>query len=492
MTLQRDIQNLIQIQRIFCSRSLINFVRESWHVVEPKTPFIDGWVVEALCTYLEATVRGDIHNLIINVPPRHMKSRLVNVFFPAWVWTFAPEKKFLFISHSEAKATDDSEDCRKLITSDWYQQRWPEVILARDNNQKMSYKNNFTGYRLAYGLGGGITGQGGDFICVDDPLKASESNSELERNKVNSIFSGTISTRLNNPKTGVKIIIMQRLHEDDLTGYLLRGKEHYEHLVLPAEYEGERFISTIGFVDPRKEVGELLWPERFDADAIQSLKNELMTELNISGQLQQRPAPISGHIYKKEWFAHRTLNTDIIARFISWDTAASVSDTSAFSSCTVGELMPDYRLYIREVYRDKLEFPQLQDMIEKMAHKYKYNLKKIIIESKSSGISVLQTLKQSSEPWLSSLLIAFLPTVDKNTRAYNASVWCENGSVLLPPHDGSSPWLYDFEDELFTFPNSLFKDQVDSFNQLIIYLSNYLSTGYKARNNMENIYDIQF
>lgn len=188
-----------------------------------------------------------------------------------------------------------------------------------------------------------------------------------------------------------------------------------------------------------------------------------------------------GAIFRREWFDKRELVTDFIARFISWDTAASVSDSAAYSSCTVGELTPDYKLFIREVYRGRLEFPQLQDKIEEIAKKYKFNLKQIVVESKSSGISVIQSLKQSSEPWISNILVPFNPTVDKPSRAYNASLWCENNSVILPPPSKEFPWLYEFEEELFSFPQSEYLDQVDSFNQLIIFLSNYLSIGYRTR-----------
>lgn len=469
-----------QIEAELCKRSLHEFVKRSWFIVEPSTKFIDNWHIQGICKYLEACVRGDIRNLIINIPPRHCKSLLMNVFFPAWVWSFAPEKKFLFSSYAEDLAIRDSVNCRKLVTSTWYQERF-ELELTKDQNQKSRFENTKGGYRISVGVGGGATGEGGDYIITDDPLKAQDASSEATRNTVNFWWNNTMSTRLNDPQTGVKLIIQQRLHEDDLTGHLLKGTEKYELLVLPAEYEGERFISSIGFRDPRTEKGELLWPERFGQPEIQSLKNQL-SEIGIAGQLQQRPSPVSGSIFKKDWFLKRYENTDIVARYISWDTASSVGETAAYSSATVGELTSDYRLFIREVYREKLAFPQLRLAIEDLAKKYKYNLKGIIIESKSSGISVAQTLQQSSEDWIREKLIGFTPTSDKINRATLASLWCENGSVFLPPHNENYKFLYEFEEELFSFPNSRYKDQVDSFNQLIIYLEHYLSAGWRNRN----------
>lgn len=477
--LQENLPTKIQIETELCKRGLYEFVKHSWNIVEPSEPYVDNWHIRAICDYLEATVQGKIRNLIINIPPRHMKSLLVNVFFPAWVWTFAPEKKFIFTSYAEDLAIRDSINCRKLITSPWYQERF-KLELVRDNNQKSQFENTKSGYRLCFGFGGGITGQGGDFICIDDPLKANDANSDAVRNSVNLTYDSTISTRLNNPQTGVKIVIMQRLHEDDLTGHLLKGKENFELLCLPAEYEGVRFNSSIGFVDPRIEQGELLWPSRYGKEEIEKLK-AVLSEIGIAGQLQQRPSPISGHIFKKSWFINRESPTNFIARYISWDTASAVSETAAYSACTVGELLPDYRLFIREVYRDKLEFPQLRRAIEDVAKRYKHKLCGIVIESKSSGLSVIQSLAQSTEDEISSLLVPFTPTTDKAARGQNASLWCSNGSVILPPPNEINPWLFEFEDELFNFPNSKFKDMTDSFNQLIIYLENYLAEGLRAR-----------
>lgn len=467
-----------QVEQELCKRSLHEFVIHAWKIVEPETVFKDNWHIEAICNYLEATLRGDFRNLIINIPPRHMKSLLVNVFFPAWVWTFAPSKKFLFASYGEDLAIRDSQKCRDLIQSNWYQNRW-ELPLKSDQNRKDRFTNVKEGYRISVGVGGSATGEGGDFIIVDDPLKAQDANSDASRNFVNSWYDNTISTRLNNPSTGVKILIMQRLHEDDLTGHLLK-KGKWELLCLPAEYEGERFISSLGFKDPRKSQNELLWKEQFDEAAIEDLKSQL-SELGVAGQLQQRPTPVAGNIFKKDWFYSRYLNTSVVGRWISWDTALSVSEEAARSSCVVAELTEDYRLFIREVYYDKLDFPALEAKVKEYAKKYRYELRGVIIESKASGISILQTLAQSADPWLAELLVPFTPTVDKITRAFNASLWCEKGCVMLPPPAEEFPWLFNFEEEIFSFPNSKYKDSTDAFNQVVLYLENYLSEGYRTR-----------
>lgn len=473
---------LIEVERELGKRSLYEFVKLAWGVVKPGEAFVDGWHIKALCDYLEAVYRGDVRFLIINIPPRHMKSLLLNVFLPAWVWIQNKSKKFLFMAGNESLAIRDSMTCRDLITSPWYQMRWP-VKLKTDNNRQSQFANIYSGVRMSYGFQSGFTGQGADYIFIDDPNDAKEIYSEAERYNVNNTFDTAISNRLNDPKKGAIVLIQQRLHQDDLTGHILasENRDRWEHLVLTAEYEGVRFTSkNIAFADPRKELGELLWPERFGPAEIQMEKNK--GDLYYAGQFQQRPSTVSGAIYKKEWFP-RVHNMDVVARFISADTAASVSEHAAYTSIIVGELTSDYRLFIRHVSRKRLDFPALNREIEDIARQYKPKLGGIVIESKSSGISLVQSLRQSSEEWIGELLASFQPTADKVTRAYQAAVWCENGCVLLPPPTPEYPWLYDFEDELYHFPNAKYADQVDAFNQLILYLENYLSDGLRARRN---------
>lgn len=191
----------------------------------------------------------------------------------------------------------------------------------------------------------------------------------------------------------------------------------------------------------------------------------------------------SGAIYKRDWFINRGVPSSTEFVTISWDTASSVSDAAAYSSCVVGTLDKNLKLYITEVYRAKLEFPQLKNAIETMANKYRSKLKYIVIESKNSGISVIQSLKQSSPDWIAGMLFPFTPTTDKVGRGYLASQWSENGSVILPPHNESNPWLLEFEEELFSAPESPYLDSFDAFNQLCLVLADYLKYGLQERLN---------
>lgn len=484
--LDQSLQTAIQIPRDFITEleasiyreSLYQFVAAAFPVIEPDIPFVGNWHIAAICDYLQACYDGKIRNLIINIPPGHMKSLLVNVFFPAWVWTRDASKQFIFTSYGEDLVGRDSEKCKKLIHSQWYQDRF-HVALAKAPDTATKFATTRGGHRLSFGFGGAVTGHHGDFVCIDDPLKAAEAESKTVRDKVNSDFDNAVSNRLRDPQTGVRIIIMQRLHEDDLVGHIQEKGLDYEMLVLPAEYEGVRFRSSIGFTDPRTEPGELLWPGRFGRREIDELKSTLSTR-GQAGQLQQRPAPLVGSIFKRDWFGVRG-GGGVVGRWISWDTAASMEDTAAYSCGIVGELMPDYRLFIREVYRERLEFPQLQYRVEELADRYKNrrDLKGIIIEYKSSGVQVVQSLRQTSDA--ADYIVPFTPKGDKIARAYEAAKWAEKGMIVLPAPSADYPWLAEFEEELFNFPNSKYKDQVDALSQLVDYLSHYLQQGLEAR-----------
>lgn len=482
---------VVQLDAERLRRSFYSFVVDAWPYVEFTNPYSEGWHIKAICDYLQALYEGRIpsNNLIVNVPPRHGKSLLLNVFFPAWVWTREAGAKFLCFSYSSDLTVRDSMKCRALIASEWYQNRFHIDISVR-NDKKEQFENLSGGYRYCFGTGGSITGQGGDWILIDDPLEIGKANSKAERERINYIYDETISQRGNDPKTVKQVIIMQRLHDLDLCGHLFEKKElRWEKLILPAEYEAvERFHSSIGFKDPRTEKGELLWPSRFGPEELAKSKANL-SEMGAAGQLQQRPTPLVGAIFKREWFTVRKTSMPCVGRYFSWDTAASIEDTAAYTCGIVGELTPDYKLYIRDVWRKKIEFPQLQYAIEEQAKKYggmkSLYTRDIIIENKSSGIQVIQSMKQISV--FAEKVMPYTPKGDKIARAYEAAKWAEKGCVILPLPSEDSQWMIEFETELFNFPNSAFKDQVDALSQLCDYLSYYLAEGLAARSSGRTI-----
>lgn len=470
---------LAQIEAEICRRSLYEFTKRAFPVAYPGESFEDNWHIRAICDYFEAMVQGKFQNLIINIPPRHMKSVLANVMLPCWRLANNPSEKFIFVTHSQELITRDNNKCRDLIESPWYKERFPGVVLMKKTEALLT--TNRGGFRQGFGMAGGVTGTGANWVIVDDPIKASDARSDAVKKTANFIYDNAIFNRVNDVQKDKRIVIMQRLAQDDLTGHLLDSGLPFEHLCLPLIYEGVRFKSSLGFTDPRKD-GELLWESRFPRKDMETIR-KVLGERDFAGQYQQRPGASSGNIFKREWFSTRVNPPQFVARFISFDTAATVKEGSAYSAAVVGDLLEDYRLFIRHVWRDKLEFPQLQKKVEELAKVWSHGLHSIVIENKSSGISLIQTLEQSLAPDVAEKLVAFNPpaSLDKDGRCELASLWCENGSVLLPPQDGTYPWLFDFEEELFLVPSSRYRDMTDAFAQLILYLENYLAAGHQAR-----------
>src|SRR5579864_4054381 len=265
----------VKVERELATRSLREFVRQAWHVVEPSTIFVPGWHIDAIIEHLEAVSAGRIRSLLINVPPRHMKSLLVSVFWPAWEWIRWPERRWLFASYAESLAIRDNLRSRRLIQSAWYQGNWGDRFqFAGDQNEKHKVETDRGGHRIAVGTGGSATGEGGDRLVIDDPHNIGEIESTLVRKGALDWFDTVWSTRANDPKTTARVIIMQRSHSDDLSGHVLE-QGGYEHLSIPAEYEGDSRKTAVGWSDPRREEGELLWPERFGPAEIAEAKRTL-------------------------------------------------------------------------------------------------------------------------------------------------------------------------------------------------------------------------
>lgn len=243
---------LAEIEQELATRRLGEFIRQAWPVVEPATAFVPGWHLDAISDHLQAVSRGHIRNLLINMPPRHMKSLAVAVFWPAWEWIRWPERRWLFSSYALSLSIRDSVKCRRLIQSSWYRFRWGHRFqLTGDQNAKERFENNRTGYRLATSVGGAATGEGGHRVICDDPHNVNEAESDTVRQGVIDWWDQVMSTRLDDLRTGAKVIVMQRVHERDLSGHVL-AQGGYEHLCLPAEFEGRRRRTSIGWCDPTR------------------------------------------------------------------------------------------------------------------------------------------------------------------------------------------------------------------------------------------------
>jgi predicted phage terminase large subunit-like protein len=288
--------DLEALDAAIAEKDFYEFVKLAWHVVEPGKTFRDNWHIYMICQALERVQRRELRRVIINIPPRCMKSTIISVMFPVWCWLQDPTTQFLSISHAANLSTRDALKSRRLLQSPWFQRHWGDLFtLTSDQNQKTRYENDKRGYRIAMGMTSGITGEGGDIILIDDPHDRDSAHSELERASAITTFDEAISTRLNDPATGCIVVIMQRLHEEDLTGHLVAGDETWHHVMLPMRHEEERHCEG----DPRTKEGELLWPGHFTEQVVSALEVRLGS-YGAAGQLQQRPSPKGGGIWKPD------------------------------------------------------------------------------------------------------------------------------------------------------------------------------------------------
>ena len=475
---------LDEIDCELANRHLREFVLQAWFIVEPSTPFVPGWHVDAIIEHLEAVTAGQIRNLLINVPPRHMKSLLVSVFWPAWEWIRFPERRWLYSSYGAQLSIRDSVKCRRLIESHWYRERWADrFALTSDQNTKGRFDNDRSGYRLSTSVGGAATGEGGDRIVCDDPNNVNEVESDAVRKATNDWFDVVMSTRTNDPKTATKVVVMQRCHQQDLSGHLLE-QGSWDHLCLPAEYEGSNTVTSIGFSDPRKEHGQLLWAERFGSKEIESLKVSLGSYA-AAGQLQQRPSPAGGGIIKRHWFRYwqpRGANLPPVMvqlpdgmyisitaidiphhvdeQIQSWDCAFKDLATSDY---VVGQAWGRLgSLYLlADQIRGRMDCPATIKAVRELSAKFPGALAKLI-EDKANGSAVIQMLSHELAG-----ILPVNPEGGKIARAAAVSPLIEAGNIYLP-HPSYAPWVHDFIEECAAFPNGAHDDQVDAMTQALL------------------------
>lgn len=452
-------------------RSLREYVRQAWHVAEPATPFVGGWHLDAITEYLEAVSRGEIRQLLINVPPRSTKSLQVAVFWPTWEWATHPETRWLFSSYALSLSIRDSLKCRRLIESPWYQERWGSAYqLTGDQNVKSRYDNTRSGLRLSTSVDSGITGEGGTRLVVDDAHSVREAESEAVRESTLEWWDQVMSTRLDDPKTGSRVIVMQRVHEMDLAGHVLE-QGGWEHLMLPMEYEPKRQCvvhrTVAGKVieehpDPRTIEGELLCPERFGAAEIAEYKANLGSR-GYAGQMQQRPAPAGGGIIKTAWFQRRPLSTEKpLATYQFFDTAFTKNKTSDYSACGTVFEYPD-RWRLDDLWYGRLEFPELKREAKRLYERDRPHA--VIIETETSGTILLQEWRRESRlP-----ILGYNPQRDgdKVARAYAVTPLLEAGKVEIPI---DAPWVDAFLHQCAIFPNGQHDDFVDVLTSALINL----------------------
>lgn len=447
-------------------RTLTGFVREAWHVLEPAQPYIHGWHIDAMCEHLEAVTRGQITRLLSNVPPGTMKSLVHSVLWPAWEWgpMGLASMRYLTTSYAEKFVKRDTRRMRDLVQSEWYRSLWPEIELARAG--EMSFANTKTGNREGMAFQS-LTGGRGDRVIIDDPHSTETAESQAERETVTRIFRESVTTRLNDPARSAIVVVMQRLHEKDVSGQILSLELGYEHLMLPMEFEPQRRCRTsIGFQDPRTAVGELLFPERFPRDVVDRDKR-ILGSYAAAGQFQQRPAPREGGMFRRGWFGVVEAAPARARRVRRWDFAATEASAGSDPDWTVGLRMSEAGgiYYIEHIVRDRVTGAGVEKLLKDTG----------MSDTKAVPVRIPQDPGSAGKAYAASLIRlmagwdikAERETGAKEVRAAALAAQAEAGNVKLV----AGPWVEAFLDEVTMFPNAAHDDQVDAasgaFNELV-------------------------
>ena len=481
---QRDALNVlamarVELDKLLMERSLATFIRGAWPIIEPTTPYVHSRHVEAITRALTDAFETPAARVIINIPPRMMKSICATVMFPCWVWTRKPSMRFIFDSYSAGLADKHSIDRRAILQSDWYQYRWGDrVQLAADQNRQDEYENTARGAMVATSINGTITGKGADIIIIDDPINPEQALSETERIRANREIDQVIATRLNDRSSGRVILVMQRLHIDDTTGHLeSKSPGRWYKLALPMEAEVDEAVPIENGQTWLRKKGELLCPARFPQSAVDEIKNGGLTAYQYAGQYQVRPVPLGGGLFKEEHIRryeygaggtiilHAAGGDKVIHRsdlkILQTIDLASSTKTSAdyFVSLVAGHY--DGMMLLLSIFRKRLEGPQQIPAAE--AHYRAWKPALVGAESVAYQQTFVQYAADAGLP-----IVAVTPDKDKQSRALALAARYEAGKVF---HPVSAPWLATFEAELVTFWSGEHDDQVDAavYNYMLWY-----------------------
>jgi predicted phage terminase large subunit-like protein len=489
---------------------LIAFVRHFWHVLEPETKFVDGWSMWAICEHLEGVTFGEITRLLINVPPGFCKSMLVDVFWPAWEWgpMDRAHHRYVCFSYAASLTERDNGRFRDLVTSADFQKLWGDrVVIQKKGETKVSNEGK-RGWKLASSVGGVGTGERGDRVILDDPHNVKEVESELVRTETVRWFRESMSNRLNDSERSAIVIIMQRVHEDDISGAILTLELNYEHVMIPMEYDVTRQVdeagqpckTSIGWYDPRYDPdapeqadGTLAWPERFPALSVARTKEEV-GPYAWAGQYQQMPTPRGGGIFKRAWWqpydspdGKFPVMDYIVASLDSAFTAKQTNNPSALvvlgmfttkNGDRAVMLVDAWRKHLQmhgdtperlrnEPERDYLRRAQERwGLVEWIAHTCRRcKVNTLLIEAKASGLSAAQELRRlhGREGWA---IIECNPKGDKMARALAAQPILAQGKIWAPDR----AWADLVITEMSLFPHGKFDDFTDAMSQAIKFL----------------------
>lgn len=436
------------------------FIARTLATINPGAAYIPGWHIQLIAEYLEAARRGDITRLIINLPPRSLKSTCVSVAWPAWILGHDPSSRIVAASYAASLSIKHSIDCRAVVSSPWYRQIFPQTMLARDQNEKHKFMTMDRGFRLAASVGGAITGEGGNFLIIDDPLNPLQAMNRKRRDAINAWFSHTFSSRLDDKRRGAIVLVMQRLHAQDLSGHLL-SQGGWHHLSLPAIAESP-MVHSFGCVHKLRAAGDILHPGREDQALVELARKELGSHA-FAAQYQQRPLNEKSSMVKIDWLDRYDDKPSLLERYVqSWDTAIKSHESNDASVCiTFGEWQG--KSYVMDVVKVRHEYPELKKLFYALAGKWRPEA--ILIEDKASGQQLLQDARRDSHlP-----VIACMPAGNKLVRFAAVSALIEARRLVLPRR---AEWLAAFEEEILNFPHLGHDDQVDALTQYLQWIRN--------------------
>jgi predicted phage terminase large subunit-like protein len=451
------------------------FLMRCFLTINPGTIFRDNWHIDAMAYQVERIVKGEVRRLIVNLPPRNLKSLAFNVALSAFLLGHDPRRRIFCISYGGELSAEHAAQFKAIVRSEWYQRIFPRMRIKRIVDDEVYTTER--GFRRWTSVLGAMTGMGGDVFIIDDPIKPVDALSDVKREAVNQWYSNTLLSRLDNKETGIIIVVMQRVHIDDLSGYLLRdSQDFYEHLELAAIAEVPQRVAISHNRYQDRKVGDVLHPTFESQETLQLLRREMGSSV-FSSHYQQRPVPQGGALLQSEWFRFYTEPPDRVSGWYilqSWDTAAKQGLLNSFSVCTTW-LVNGRDYYLLDVFRQKVTYPALRDAA--IALKNRYDPRYILIEDAMTGTALAQELG----PKFNRSVELVKPEGDKQCRLYLQQAKFEAGRVWFPKE---ARWLRVFLEEILSFPESRHSDQVDSLSQALA----HTKSGYNLENlaNMTN------
>ena len=490
------------VEKRMCELSFVEYIKQAWHVIEPGQEYLHNWHIEGIAQHLEAITDEMMidderyyNRLLINVPPGAMKSLLCNVLWPSWEWgpKNMPYLRYVCASHAMPLAVRDSVKMRRLVASEWYQTRWGDrVTLTGDQNEKIKYETTATGFRQAVAFEG-MTGARGDRVIIDDPHSVSSASSEQKRATTIETFEQAVPTRLNNPDRSAIVVIMQRLHEEDVSGVIIEKQLGYDHIMIPMEFDPDRAAPTmLGWEDPRTTKGELMFPDRFPKHVVERDK-KIMGTYAASGQFQQLPTPEDGGIIKRKhwqlWDDPKFPPFDYI--IASLDTAYTEKTENDPSAMTVWGIWTDDpkthatrmlgkdgyhvvrtydekevppRIMLMYAWQEHLEMPELIAKVSDTCTRWKVS--RLLIENKSVGMPVARELRRMYSGKNFGVQLEDPGSIDKMARLYSVQHLFEEGLVYCP----DKAWADEVISQCMRFPKAKHDDLVDTVSMAMRYL----------------------